>query len=81
MPKKRIPKKKKEPRIAARISKHLRFRIDRSNKATNMSDSDLLATALEEFFQNHPTTASKIEAVVKRHTKAAAQSASQQEAA
>lgn len=53
-----------QPRTSARVSKKLRERLDRALINTGQGESNLVRTALEEFFSNHPTPAKIIAAVL-----------------
>lgn len=53
-----------------RFPKKLRSRLARAAKSSGQSKTELVETALEEFFTNHKTTEKIIAAIISRRTAA-----------
>ena len=49
--------------LAARCSKRMKRRVRNAHRNGRISESDLVRSAVDEWFKNHPTLESKLDAV------------------
>jgi hypothetical protein len=59
--------------VAARCPKPLRAQLRAAKEKGRLENSEIVRSALEEFFSNHPTVEDQIDAVIRSRQKAAVQ--------